>query len=64
MDTYDDVTDNVIRLWTLPKVEKLNECVDIDLDTTHMDIPSNFLVLNIVKNQRRAHTKPTQIPGS
>ena len=32
MDTYDDVTNNEIRLWTSRKVEKLNEYVGIDSD--------------------------------
>ena len=32
MDTYDDVTNNEIRLWILRKVDKLNEYVGIDSD--------------------------------
>ena len=32
MDTYDDVTNDEIRLWTLQKVEKLNECFSMDSD--------------------------------
>ena len=41
------------------------ECtLDVSGWMPYPNIPSNFLVLNIVKNQHRAHTKPTYIPGS
>ena len=32
MDTYDDVTKDEIRLWTLQKLKKLNEYFTMDSD--------------------------------
>ena len=33
MDTFGDVTKNEIRLWTLQKVDKLNECAGMESDS-------------------------------